>query len=163
MVDRLQTFLVECRNSDLHDELLGKYRTDHSNENTKVFCVSNKFYQMKRHAKIQTALPYLRLSGIISLRQHCVSIVSTNQHREASAIINTEIPKLLSAIHLWVQSGLDTLDGERRAAVTRVLDDIEHQLRAVCSHREPELNLVASLLNEMADTYQRQWSAKPSF
>ncbi|KAJ6789790.1 hypothetical protein PWT90_02340 [Aphanocladium album] len=126
---QLQTFLVESRNSDLRDELPGKYRADHSNENTKVFCVSNVLYRKKRHANIQTALPYLRLSGIISLRQHCVSIVSTNQHREASAFINTEVPKLLSAVHLWVQSGLDTLDGERRAAVTRVLHDIELQLR----------------------------------
>lgn len=45
--------------------------------------------------------------------------------------MKTEMPKLLAAIDLWVQSGEDTWDGELRAAVRSALDDVETQLESV--------------------------------
>lgn len=150
---RLKAFLVQSRNSDLCNKLPGSYRTDHSNANTKVFCVSNLFYRDHRYERTQTDLAYLHLSGIIRLRQHCVSIVSANQHKEASAFINTDVPKLLTDSSLWVQSGEDTLDGERRAAVTRTLDCIERQLRAVSRHRNSKPIMASTLLNFTVDTH----------
>ncbi|KAH8721416.1 hypothetical protein HC256_001772 [Beauveria bassiana] len=128
---KLQSFLIKCRNDDLVKGLRRKYRTDPSLADTNVFCVSNTLYQKKRQAKIEIARAYINLSGIIDLRRHCVSIVSANQHREASGFMKTDIPKLLAAIDLWVQSGEDTWDGELRAAVKTALDDVEARLESV--------------------------------
>ncbi|PMB73941.1 Nuclear GTPase SLIP-GC [Beauveria bassiana] len=127
---KLQSFLIKCRNDDLVKGLRRKYRTDPSLADTNVFCVSNTLYQKKRQAKIEIAQAYINLSGIVDLRRHCVSIVSANQHREASGFMKTEIPKLLAAIDLWVQSGEDTWDGELRAAVKTALDDVEARLES---------------------------------
>ncbi|KAM0739598.1 hypothetical protein ACQRIT_004782 [Beauveria bassiana] len=97
----------------------------------------NTLYQKKRQAKIEIAQAYINLSGIIDLRRHCVSIVSANQHREASGFIKTDIPKLLAAIDLWVQSGEDTWDGELRAAVKTALDDVEARLESALDRQAP--------------------------
>ncbi|OAA41248.1 Dynamin, GTPase domain protein [Cordyceps fumosorosea ARSEF 2679] len=152
----LQSFLIKCRNGDLVKSLHRKYRTGPASADTKVFCVSNTLYQEKRQAKIEIALPYLKLSGIIDLRRHCVSIVSANQHRAASAFMKTDVPKLLAAIDLWVQSGVNTWDGEIRAAVRSALDD-------TLNHRAPSQQISKVLCQIFkAEVYDRrrvnEWS-----
>ncbi|KAM3542055.1 hypothetical protein ARSEF1564_005011 [Beauveria bassiana] len=155
----LQSFLIKCRNDDLVKGLRRKYRTDPSLADTNVFCVSNTLYQKKRQAKIEIAQAYINLSGIVDLRRHCVSIVSANQHREASGFMKTEIPKLLAAIDLWVQSGEDTWDGELRAAVKTALDDVEARLESALDRQAP-FRKVAQVLCQIfeAEVYDSMYS-----
>ncbi|EJP61163.1 tat pathway signal sequence [Beauveria bassiana ARSEF 2860] len=156
----LQSFLIKCRNDDLVKGLRRKYRTDPSLADTNVFCVSNTLYQKKRQAKIEIAQAYINLSGIIDLRRHCVSIVSANQHREASGFMKTDIPKLLAAIDLWVQSGEDTWDGELRAAVKTALDDVEARLESALDRQAPFRNISQVLCQIFeAEVYETTYSA----
>ncbi|PQK15746.1 hypothetical protein BB8028_0006g00680 [Beauveria bassiana] len=159
----LQSFLIKCRNDDLVKGLRRKYRTDPSLADTNVFCVSNTLYQKKRQAKMEIAQAYINLSGIIDLRRHCVSIVSANQHREASGFMKTDIPKLLAAIDLWVQSGEDTWDGELRAAVKTALDDVEARLESALDLQAP-FRKISQVLCQIfeAEVYEKrrvnEWS-----
>ncbi|CAG9972550.1 unnamed protein product [Clonostachys byssicola] len=124
----LTQFLVTTRNEFVTNKLSQKYahRVDGL---LRVFCVSNKLYNDKRNEPKDRALPYLKLSGIIDLRKHCISIVAQAQRRVVVQFINDEIPALLSKIQLWVQSGARTADQERRIAIIAALDNIERELR----------------------------------
>ncbi|KAM3470795.1 hypothetical protein MY5147_006201 [Beauveria neobassiana] len=123
----------------------------------------NTLYQKKRQAKMEIAQAYINLSGIIDLRRHCVSIVSANQHREASGFMKTDIPKLLAAIDLWVQSGEDTWDGELRAAVKTALDDVEVRLESALDLQAP-FRKISQVLCQIfeAEVYEKrrvnEWS-----
>ncbi|XWW92842.1 hypothetical protein V2A60_000769 [Cordyceps javanica] len=142
----LLRFLVQTRNGDIVTQLSTAYRAANTNTATNVFCVSNTLYSKRRNARLSAALPFLQLSGIIELRRHCISIVSANQHREASVFVKTDVPKLLADIGLWAQSGVDTLDGERRAAVKVVLDNVENRLQSnLFGRRAPTQELSRAL------------------
>ncbi|KAM3454443.1 hypothetical protein NHJ6243_008888 [Beauveria neobassiana] len=122
----------------------------------------NTLYQKKRQAKMEIAQAYINLSGIIDLRRHCVSIVSANQHREASGFMKTDIPKLLAAIDLWVQSGEDTWDGELRAAVKTALDDVEVRLESALDLQAP-FRKISQVLCQIfeAEVYESMYSHCP--
>jgi hypothetical protein len=97
----------------------------------KVFCVSNAEYWEHRGSPKDDALPFLRLSGIISVRKHCISMVASSQLRIAMNYLNDDIPALLGGVQLWVQSGAGNVDAERREEIHQVLSTVEAQMKRV--------------------------------
>ena len=131
LICRLQTFLITNRNELVSQSLRQEYGGVMTNRTPMVFCVSNTMYWKYRHATCATALQFLQLSGIIGLRQYSISMVSDNQHRIATRFMRHDVPSLLSDIELWLHSGADTLDAERRARITRTMNGLEHRLISV--------------------------------
>ena len=62
-------------------------------------------YWEKRDKDLDLALPWLRLSGILSLRRHCLGLVARHQLVDATSFMEEQVPSLVSAIALWVDSG----------------------------------------------------------
>ena len=86
------------------------------------------------------ALPFLNLSGILSVRRQCISIVGDSQHRIATGFMHDDIPALLGEIELWVQSGAGTMTAERRLAIRQLLDTLDERLTNVTAlHSGPSL------------------------
>ena len=97
----------------------------------KVFCVSNTDYWEHREAPKEDALPALRLSRIIDVRRHCISIVAESQLRAATEYVKDVVPALLGSIELWVQSGSGSMSAERKQAIRNALDEVERGLHGV--------------------------------
>ncbi len=96
-----------------------------------MFCVSNHDYWERRDAARDEALPILNLSGILSVRKHCIGLVASTQLQAATMYIRDQIPALLREVELWVQSGAGSMDEERKQAVRETLDALEVRLRRV--------------------------------
>lgn len=97
----------------------------------KVFCVSNHIYKEQRYLPRSEAQRHLHLSGIPALRKFCISVVSESQHRAAKQFMRVSVPAVIGNVGLWLQSGVDTVDAERRLAITRTLDEMERRLVSV--------------------------------
>ena len=97
----------------------------------KVFCASNTEYWEHRALPRDTALPHLELSGILSIRKHCISIVADSQLRIATRYIKDDIPALLGDIELWVQSGAGNANAEQKEAIRQTLRALETRLNRV--------------------------------
>lgn len=114
------------------ESLRSTYLARATQDNLPVYCVSNKMYRDRRYDVKEEALPYLRLSGIIALRRHCIAIVSASQHQSAVHYLTNEIPELLGKIKLWVQSGAGSLDCERKEIARNTCDHVEKLITGVC-------------------------------
>lgn len=82
-----------------------------------VFCVSNTMYRDERDKARDVAIPWLRLSGILSLRRHCLGLMAQRQLRDASSFMKEQLPSLVAAIALWVESGSGQVSAGLRAQV----------------------------------------------
>lgn len=105
----------------------------------RVFCISNLFYWDHRNKPNEEATPFLTISGILGLRRHCIAVVGDSQCRIATNYIRNEIPGLLADVNLWVQSGLGTLDAERRREVREALNALDTRLTQVTPSIYPRL------------------------
>jgi hypothetical protein len=97
----------------------------------RVFCISNADYWTYRDLSRDDALPFLKLSGIIAVRKHRISMVADYQLRAATKYIQNTIPAILSDITLWVESSAGSVTAERKQAVREALDVLEARLRRV--------------------------------
>ena len=79
------------------------------------------------------AVGNLRLSGIVDVREHCISIVAASQLRAASRYMNEDIPAHLGAVQLWVQSGAGSESAEQKETIRKTLDQVERTLKSVSS------------------------------
>ena len=79
------------------------------------------------------------LSKIPDMRRHCLSIVANSQIRAARSYIENDIRGVLSQIDLWVQSGARQGSDERRAAMRRVVAEVEDILRTVSTEQYDRL------------------------
>ncbi|KAK0617536.1 hypothetical protein B0T14DRAFT_435213 [Immersiella caudata] len=125
---RLQRYLVLTRNALVTTKISELYgRTSQ----VKVFCASNTLYWDHRDVcPKEKAIPFLELSGIIGVRQHCIGIVSDSQLRIATSYLRDSIPNLLSRLQLWVQSGAaGSANAERKEVIRTALDALEQKLR----------------------------------
>lgn len=120
---------MTTRNNDIKAKLHGLYGS--KVPRLKVFCVSNTDYWEHRYKPSELALPYLRLSEILEVRRHCISMVSDSQFRHATSYIRYRIPALLNEIALWVQSGSGSMSAERSQAIRETLNALESRLRRV--------------------------------
>jgi len=100
----------------------------------KIFCVGNDNYWKYRSAPKESALPFLQLSGIFTLRGHCISMVATQQLLSARKYINDDIPALLGDIDLWIQSGAGSVNAVRKKRVCETLNKVEARLKQVRSN-----------------------------
>ncbi|KAG7286745.1 hypothetical protein NEMBOFW57_009059 [Staphylotrichum longicolle] len=127
---KLQRHLITTRNALVQSELHHLYRNDIQGGDLHVFCASNVLYWENRHLRSRDrAIRFLELSGIIAIRRHCMALVSESQLRLATAYVRDDIPKLLSSIELWVDSGAGTADAEKKQAVREALDGFGDSLR----------------------------------
>lgn len=76
-------------------------------------------------------MPFLRLSGILAVRKHCISLVAESQLRAAKSYITGSIPLVLQGIQLWVESGSGSMDAERRATIRSTLNELEVKMTRV--------------------------------
>ena len=119
--------MVTNRNSRVIAELRQKYERTVQH----VFCVSNKTYWDRRNEPRDVAVPWLRLSEIISLRRHCLGLVTEHQLQDANTFMSDVIPNLVSSIDLWVQSGSGQIAAETRAQVRQASQEVERVLQCV--------------------------------
>ncbi|KAE9378390.1 hypothetical protein N431DRAFT_400024 [Stipitochalara longipes BDJ] len=138
----LEHYLITTRNSSVTSALERTYREKLPGNNLRVFCVDNIMYQEHRSAPKDAALPFLRLSGILAVRKHCIAMVASNQLRSALKYINDDIPALLGDIQLWVQSGAGTLDAERRMEIREVLNVLETRLKRNLTGNASHINRI---------------------
>ncbi|KAK3994289.1 hypothetical protein QBC44DRAFT_322976 [Cladorrhinum sp. PSN332] len=126
---RLHHYLVTIRNGWVISKLKRKYQIATAPEfELQVHCVSNSHYWDHRHEAKSKSLPYLELSGIISLRRHCASLVSQAQHRLAKRYIQDEIPGFLGELELWIQAGSTSAEGEGKKLIREVVDKVASTL-----------------------------------
>ena len=128
---RLKKYLITTRNNYVRQSLDNRYRDQVPRNELKVFCVSNKDYWDHRDLSKDEALPFLQLSGILSLRKHCISMVASSQLFSAMKYIRDGIPAVLGDIDLWVQSGAGSVDAERREEIRITLNALEARLTEV--------------------------------
>jgi hypothetical protein len=84
------------------------------------------------------ALPFLRLSGILEVRQYCLSIVAESQLCGAIEHMTDAIPALLGSVDLWIQSGSGGMSAERKDAILDAVEGIECALDAVSCLRKTD-------------------------
>jgi hypothetical protein len=124
--------MITTRNTIVQTGLRDLYRDTIPGGDLHVFCASNTLYWEKRDLRSRhRAAPFLELSGIVTIRKHCMSLVSQRQLRIATQYLRGDIPNLLGDIELWVQTGAGTADAEKKRAVREALDLFGNRLRGV--------------------------------
>jgi hypothetical protein len=113
-------------------QLLAHYRDVIPGGNLHVFCASNTLYWERRDLRPpQVAAAFLELSGIVTIRRHCMKLVSESQLRIATSYLRDDIPGLLNNVEIWVRTGAGTADAEKKRVIREALDQLEDQLRSV--------------------------------
>jgi hypothetical protein len=124
------------------------YQNTVSGNDLEVFCVSNDDYWNHRSSPKDYALPFLQLSGIFTVRKHCISMVAKTQLRIARKYITDDIPALLGDVELWVQSGAGSVDAERKEKIRETLSTVEARLKQVRSNfRDFHKNVLTDIRN----------------
>ena len=134
-------------------ELHANYQSRVPGGRLHVHCVSNEIYWVNRDKPKSKAMPYLKLSGIIEVREHCMSMVSESQYLSAVGYMKNDIPALISDTQRWVQSGSGSMSAERKTKIRNALNVLEGDLKRVSWCPEPlsqrrwlgERNCVAQL------------------
>ncbi|KAF6826582.1 Nuclear GTPase SLIP-GC 3 [Colletotrichum musicola] len=145
---RLKQYLIETRNTSVVTHLVDHYGGQIHLDEPKVFCVSNTEYWSKRSEPKDLALPSLQLSGILTLRKHCLSIVADTQLKAAITFVCSDIPALLDDVALWVESGAGSANSERKRAIRKTLDKVEKRLQKDLAGRGSELSRVSRTFKE---------------
>jgi hypothetical protein len=125
------------RNKVVTSQLRKEYDKCIPDRELHIFCVSNSEYWDHRDKSAQLALPYLRLSGILDLRRHCIGIVADSQLRVARIYLDNQLCELIGKVGLWVQSGAGTATAERKERVRQAVAEMEAVLKRVCRRRLP--------------------------
>ncbi|ORY11257.1 hypothetical protein BCR34DRAFT_484487 [Clohesyomyces aquaticus] len=158
----LQENIMTVRNNKVRAALQSEYR---DRSNIKTFCVSNTIYDEYRPKPVETALPFLRLSGIIELRQHCISIVAESHRRATTEYITNEIPALLGSMELWVQAGSGNASAERKQQILESVTAVESELDKLTYPTTRLSEISRSVVHTFSDVIlqymrqrARQWS-----
>ncbi|KAI0467376.1 hypothetical protein F4859DRAFT_494186 [Xylaria cf. heliscus] len=156
----LQKLLITTRNEAVKNKLVTLYKHEVPGNLLKVFCASNTIYWDHRDAPRDRAIPYLNLSGILAIRENCMTMVSESQYMAATKYMRNDIRVLLGELDLWVQSGQGSLSAEKKKNIRSVLDTVEKKLYLGLCGRTSALNNAAGLYkNEFnVKVYQPQGS-----
>ncbi|KAI0546704.1 hypothetical protein F4679DRAFT_403678 [Xylaria curta] len=149
----LQKLLITTRNEIVEGKLITLYKHEVPDNLLKVFCASNTMYWDNRNAPKDTAMPYLNLSGVLTIREHCMTIVSESQYMAATKYMRDDIGVLLGELDLWVQSGQGSLNAEKKEKIRNALDTLGKKLRKGLFGR-------TSLLNSVADAYKQEFKTR---
>ncbi|KAF4626102.1 hypothetical protein G7Y89_g12058 [Cudoniella acicularis] len=99
---RLKKYLIDTRNAAVKQTLHSAYHDKVPGNALKVFCASNTEYWEHRDLPKDVALPHLKLSGILTIRKHCISMVADRQLRIATKYIQDDIPALLGDVDFTI-------------------------------------------------------------
>ncbi|KAH8664648.1 hypothetical protein BX600DRAFT_464800 [Xylariales sp. PMI_506] len=156
--------IINARNQVVTEQLRALYRNKVPNSRAlHVFCVSNALYWGHRVGPKVKELPFLALSGILSVREHCMEMVSESQYLIAKAYMQDDISALLGDIELWVLSGSGSLGAETKAAIRETLDVLEARLRRDLCGNTSDINSIArSFVNNFRTRIQRPGRTKIS-
>lgn len=135
---RLRRYIVNTRNDNVKKELNEKYGNMIPNDDLKIFCVGNWDYWEHRDLSKDAALPFLELSGIISTRKYCISMVGDINTRIVTKYMRDSIPAILGDISVWVQSSAGSDSADQKKAICEILDMLEAKLQRVndCEHKD---------------------------
>ncbi|KAI0147476.1 hypothetical protein GGR57DRAFT_515724 [Xylariaceae sp. FL1272] len=148
----LNRYLIEKRNETVESKLLELYKSQVPGNLLKVFCVSNSIYWDHRKDPKDKAMRHLQLSGILAIREHCLSMVSESQYSAATKYMQDDIDKLLGELTLWVQSGQGSMSVERKQRVCDTLETIEDQLREGLQNDDRNIGGLADLYKAEFET-----------
>ncbi|KAL8387202.1 hypothetical protein RB599_002409 [Gaeumannomyces hyphopodioides] len=148
----LTRYVIKNRNEDVAEALQRKFskRLAAGARPLNIFCVSNKLYWDNRNRESGGALPYLELSGILSLRQHCLSLVGRAQHAHALGYINDSVQGLIASTKLWVETGAGSDAGiGAKTRICEVLGEVEEQFAEALTSQSSSLCRVEVALQEL--------------
>jgi hypothetical protein len=128
----LYKFLVERRNAKVKRSLQLEYNGKVLNQDLQVFCVSNKEYLKYLYEEQTMALPRIKLSGILELRQFCQLIPAAVQFEAVVNFFNHQVPSFLSSIQQWLLQGSDGLTAERADSLRKALESSKGHISQVC-------------------------------
>ncbi|KAK5636992.1 hypothetical protein RRF57_012704 [Xylaria bambusicola] len=148
----LQKLLITTRNTIVEKKLVGQYQHEVPGNGLRVFCASNTIYWDWRQENRDQSMPHLVLSGVLKIRQHCMSMVSESQYAAATKYMRDDVGVLLGELDLWVQSGQGSLSAERKEKIRRTLDTLERKLNLELCGRLSGLNI--------ANSYKREFDTK---
>ncbi|KAI3320818.1 hypothetical protein HD806DRAFT_505075 [Xylariaceae sp. AK1471] len=148
----LQRFLITNRNAINEKKLIDRYKHEVPGNLLKVFCASNTIYWDHRSDPRDKARPYLILSGILAIREHCMTMVSESQYSAVSKYMQNDIALLLGELGLWVQSGQGSLSAERKESIRSTIDTLERKLYLELRGHRSALNSVAKIYKTEFDT-----------
>ncbi|KAJ4310045.1 hypothetical protein N0V94_008631 [Neodidymelliopsis sp. IMI 364377] len=139
---QLLSLIVGLRNGKVSTGLQQRYQSGSATVVApSVFCVSNKLYWENREKPAASALPYLRLSGILELRRYCIGIVAQSRLDATRAFIRDEIPAFLGSVELWVEAGAGNASAERKQQILDAVAAIQRELNEVCRLVDSEAKL----------------------
>jgi hypothetical protein len=127
----LSKFIITTRNNTVSNLLREQYGKVRSGSTSRMFCVSNSMYWAKRNDPATTALPYLKLSGILELRRYCIGIVAQSRLRATREFIKDELPAFLGTAQLWSEAGSGSGNAERKQKTLDAVAAIENVLNMV--------------------------------
>jgi len=138
---------IEFRNEATTESLIKMYKAYQTPAmpQPNVFCVSSKMYRDHRDGDVRRALPYLELSGIMAVRQHCIAILSDSQHLAATDYMRHRVQALLDSIQVWVQSLTENADVQKHKALQEALITIKTWLKEVSKQCSRDLFIVLML------------------
>ncbi|KAI0015649.1 hypothetical protein F4780DRAFT_62768 [Xylariomycetidae sp. FL0641] len=148
----LQKYIITQRNAVVISQLRERYSDQVPDGVLKVFCTSNRIYTDHRHEAKAQALPFLELSGIIKVRKHCIAMVSDSQYRIAKQYMQDSTKEFLGRVQLWGESGLGSLDAERRQSIRDAVDAVERRLRGdITGNQSATFTVGQSLIRSFED------------
>ncbi|KAK9586859.1 hypothetical protein V6Z92_005793 [Aspergillus fumigatus] len=122
----LKRFLIVRRNKRIAESLL------QATENqARVFCVSNTLYKDYRANDHEQANEYLELSGIRELRRYCQSVPAEAQLRATESFLQNQVPALLGSLTQWALAGSDAVPVGQADVLRDVLNEAEQTLQRV--------------------------------
>ncbi|KAJ3573527.1 hypothetical protein NPX13_g4668 [Xylaria arbuscula] len=152
----LQKFLITTRNTIVKKKLAEIYEHEVPGNRLEVFCASNKIYWDWRQKPKDKAMRSLELSGILLIRQYCMSIVSDSQCTAATKWMKDDVSVLLGELDLWVRSAQGSLSAEKKQKIRSTLDHLERKLYLdLCGHTS-RLNVANAFKHEFDAKLYRQ-------
>ncbi|KAF4273055.1 hypothetical protein CNMCM8812_008067 [Aspergillus fumigatus] len=143
----LKRFLIVRRNKRIAESLL------QATENqARVFCVSNTLYKDYRANDHEQANEYLELSGIRELRRYCQSVPAEAQLRATESFLQNQVPALLGSLTQWALAGSDAVPVGQADVLRDVLNEAEQTLqRSIASPRSGVRLAQSSLERQFSD------------
>ncbi|KAH8648902.1 hypothetical protein BGZ60DRAFT_422535 [Tricladium varicosporioides] len=145
----LKQYLINTRNAEVKQRLSDIYQNAIPGNDLEIFCVSNDVYWKHRDSPKDDAFPFLQLSGIFTVRKHCISMVAKSQLDIARKYVTDNIPVHLGEVELWVQSGAGSMDAERKERTRKALDIVEAQLKQELTGDISQINRIERLFTEL--------------
>ncbi|KAK2766946.1 hypothetical protein FQN54_006261 [Arachnomyces sp. PD_36] len=154
----LRCFIMKLRNDKVTHGLQKEYGKRPNVTALQIFCVSNTMYRDNREKPATAALPYLKLSGILELRRHCIGIVAESRLRATRTFIREDIPALLGSVELWVEVGSGNASAERKQRVLDAVAEIQREVDELTSPSSPVNGVSRNLIQEFKNQINQRMS-----